>query len=53
MPGLGAGMEEGEVEVEGEEVTAVETSGSGAELLEVAAHTRNCCLQESKDSEQL
>ena len=42
---------EGEVEVE--EGTAVETSGSGAELLEVAAHTRNCCLQESKDSEQL
>ena len=44
---------EGEVEGEVEESTAVETSGSGAELLEVAAHTRNCCLQESKDSEQL
>ena len=42
-----------EVEVEAEEGTAVETSGSGAELLEVAAHTRNCCLQESRDSEQL
>ena len=31
--------------------TAVETAG--AELLEVAAHTRNCCLQETRDSEQL
>ena len=42
---------EEEVEAEVEEVTAVETAG--AELLEVAAHTRNCCLQETRDSEQL
>ena len=40
-----------EVEGEVEEGTAVETAG--AELLEVAAHTRNCCLQETRDSEQL